>query len=189
MPGLLPPGIARYLARLQEEDSFLGLEEFHRRHAADLCHERTVYRWRARLGRELVAFPSFFVEALGLVHVHLFVVGPSRSWAGLAYAVEGVWVVRDWSRPVGYKVTTEYPIGNGKTVDLHATKDGSGVFVEVETGRSDVPANIHKCTGLPGTVVFFFTTRELADEYRPLLDQLGIQHVTPWDLDQFTAPE
>lgn len=85
--------------------------------------------------------------------------------------------------PHTYAVEHEYPVGSGKTVDLHAIKQGRELVVEVETGRSDIPANIHKCTGLPGTVIFFFTTPEAAREHAILLDSLGIQIVTPETID------
>ena len=44
----------------------------------------------------------------------------------------------------GYKVETEVPIGGGKTTDLVATKDRRRIAIEVETGNSDVIANIRK---------------------------------------------
>jgi energy-coupling factor transporter ATP-binding protein EcfA2 len=71
----------------------------------------------------------------------------------------------------GYVVTPEYPVGGGKTVDLHATRDGSSLFVEVETGRSDIAANITKCAPLAGSVVFAFTTEQLREKHRDVLLQ------------------
>lgn len=44
----------------------------------------------------------------------------------------------------GYKVEKEYPVGEGKTVDLVAEKEGERIAVEVETGKSDIISNIEK---------------------------------------------
>jgi len=48
-------------------------------------------------------------------------------------------------RECGYTVREEYPIGNGRTVDLVAQKDGKRIAIEIETGKSDAVANIRKC--------------------------------------------
>lgn len=48
-------------------------------------------------------------------------------------------------RSCGYEVQEEYPIGEGKTVDLVARKDGKTIAIEIETGKSDAAANIEKC--------------------------------------------
>lgn len=45
----------------------------------------------------------------------------------------------------GYKVKKEYPIGEGKTVDVAAVKNGEKIAIEVETGKSDAEGNIRKC--------------------------------------------
>ncbi len=50
-------------------------------------------------------------------------------------------------RDVGYAVQEEYPIGNGKTADLLARKNGKKIAIEIETGKSDAVANIRKCLG------------------------------------------
>jgi hypothetical protein len=47
----------------------------------------------------------------------------------------------------GYQVEIEKPIGEGKTVDIVATKDGANIAVEIETGKSDVEGNIFKNIG------------------------------------------
>ena len=39
------------------------------------------------------------------------------------------------------------PIGNGKTVALLATKEDRAIAFEIETGKSDVTANVRKCLG------------------------------------------
>lgn len=47
-------------------------------------------------------------------------------------------------RRKGYKVTFEYKIGEGKSVDLVAEKDRKRIAIEVETGKSDSVYNIKK---------------------------------------------
>jgi len=48
-------------------------------------------------------------------------------------------------RECGYSVQEEYPIGEGKTVDLVARKNSKTIAIEIETGKSDALANIRKC--------------------------------------------
>lgn len=57
------------------------------------------------------------------------------------------WVerVRKYYERRGYSVVAEYPIGGGKTVDLLVERGDLKFPVEVETGKSDVEANIRKC--------------------------------------------
>ena len=75
---------------------------------------------------------------------------------------------------LGYIVTEESPVGGGKTVDLHATRGTEETWVEVETGRSDIPANITKLSGLPGRKVVVFTTKTLlADHEKAAKEGLG----------------
>ena len=45
----------------------------------------------------------------------------------------------------GFDITFEKSIGEGKSVDVVATKKGKQIAVEVETGRSDILSNINKC--------------------------------------------
>lgn len=47
-------------------------------------------------------------------------------------------------RTKGYKVTFEYKIGQGKSVDIVAEKDGKKTSIEIETGKSDFIFNIKK---------------------------------------------
>jgi len=45
----------------------------------------------------------------------------------------------------GFDITFEKPIGEGKSVDVVATKNGKQIAIEVETGRSDILSNLNKC--------------------------------------------
>lgn len=47
-------------------------------------------------------------------------------------------------KQMGWQVEAEYPIGGGKTIDLVAAKDGRRIAFEVETGNSDIAANVRK---------------------------------------------
>ena len=61
----------------------------------------------------------------------------------------------------GYEVTLEYPIGNGKAVDVVAEKGNEKIAIEIETGRSNIEDNISKCTPLFSQVVVVFTKRNI----------------------------
>ena len=50
-------------------------------------------------------------------------------------------------RECGYVVQEEHPIGGGRTVDLVASKEGRRIAFEVETGKSNVVANVEKVIG------------------------------------------
>jgi hypothetical protein len=47
-------------------------------------------------------------------------------------------------RKKGFDVTYEYRIGEGKSVDVVAEKDGRKIAIEMETGKSDYLYNIKK---------------------------------------------
>jgi hypothetical protein len=70
------------------------------------------------------------------------------------------WRVRLHLERQGYVVTEEEPVGGGKTVDVHAKRGSDEVWVEMETGRSDVMANAEKCSSLAGRIVFVFTDEQ-----------------------------
>jgi len=64
---------------------------------------------------------------------------------------QGSWEHEYWKFRVGerykrdgYMVTFEYKIGDGKSVDLVAEKDGKKIAIEIETGKSDSIYNIRK---------------------------------------------
>lgn len=65
----------------------------------------------------------------------------------------------------GYSVTEEYHLGDGKRVDLLARHQDRKILIEIETGKSDVHANITKCAGL-GELVVFFTSKVARDAAR-----------------------
>jgi hypothetical protein len=65
---------------------------------------------------------------------------------------EGGLVHRYWQhrlaehlKSCGYNVEIEAPVGNGKTIDIVAERDGKRIAFEIETGNSDVATNIQKC--------------------------------------------
>lgn len=60
----------------------------------------------------------------------------------------------------GYTVTDECHVQDG-SVDLYAQRGDHEAFIEIETGKSDIQANIQKCQRLSGIVVFFFITDEI----------------------------
>src|SRR5215467_7043299 len=56
---------------------------------------------RCELGDALTYYPSVAYEALGLVHIHLFIEDPRARWEALPYAVRASWLVRG---PAGVRV-------------------------------------------------------------------------------------
>jgi len=82
----------------------------------------------------------------------------------------------------GYQTQTEIPVGDGRAVDLHGVKDDQHVYIEIETGKSDIGANIAKCASLPGPVVFFFVTSELREAWHDRIG--GALAITPTEVEQ-----
>jgi len=52
--------------------------------------------------------------------------------------------VGEYYRKKGYKVTFEYKIDKGKSVDVVAEKEGKKISIEIETGKSDYIYNVKK---------------------------------------------
>jgi len=88
----------------------------------------------------------------------------------------------------GYAVAEEFPLGGGKTADLRADRSDHVLFIEVETGRSDIAANVAKYPS-DADLIVFFTSAEVAQRYRDLvmLDRPGTRCVTPAEIDQIAA--
>ena len=61
-------------------------------------------------------------------------------------------------RQDGYDVTIEYPVGAGKTIDIYAAKSEHTIAVEIETGRSDIEANLRKCLEADVQEIIFIAT-------------------------------
>jgi hypothetical protein len=86
----------------------------------------------------------------------------------------------------GYVTSEEFPVGEGRTVDLEAKRKAHEIVIEIETGKSDINANIEKCKRLPATIVFFFVTTTLRDKWQEDLPRSAVA-LTPFDLGQFAA--
>ena len=67
-------------------------------------------------------------------------------------------------RARGYDVTEECPLGGGKAIDLVATRNGERVALEIETGKSDVLANVKKCLGAGLDKVIIMATSRKTEE-------------------------
>ena len=76
-------------------------------------------------------------------------------------------IIADRLRRQGFSVREEYPVGSGKTVDLFASRGDQRVMIEVETGRSDIPANVTKCARQDAEIVFVFTDPTIQATYAP----------------------
>ena len=92
----------------------------------------------------------------------------------------------------GYSVQEECQIGEGKTVDLVARKNGKRIAVEIETGKSDAVANVRKCLQEGFDVVLSVATsprlkHTLAAAVAPLgKDEHTLRVLTP---AEFLEPE
>jgi hypothetical protein len=78
-------------------------------------------------------------------------------------------IIADRLRTHGFSVTIEYALGGGKTVDLYAARGDEHLFIEVETGRSDIPANAAKLRGVTGHVLFVFTDARVREEHAAII--------------------
>jgi len=88
----------------------------------------------------------------------------------------------------GWHVTEEFALGGGKTADLRADRRDRTLFIEVETGRSDIAANLAKYPDDVDLVVFF-ASADVADGYRELLllDRPGTRCLTPDEVEHIAA--
>ena len=88
----------------------------------------------------------------------------------------------------GYAVAEEFPLGGGRAADLRADRNDHVLFIEVETGRSDIAANVAKYPS-DADLVVFFTSAEVAQRYRDLvmLDRPGTRCLTPTEIDRIAA--
>ncbi|MCK4873264.1 MAG: DUF87 domain-containing protein [Phycisphaerales bacterium] len=103
-------------------------------------------------------------EALGI---------PSRGVfrESIAHAYWKRWYAR-WYRERGYAVQVEAPRVGGR-VDVLAEKDGERIGIEIETGKSDVVANVRNCLAEGFDRVIVVVTRgdrtlRISDEIREL---------------------
>jgi len=87
----------------------------------------------------------------------------------------------------GWKVKAEYVIGNGKSIDLVATKAKRRLLIEIETGKSDVEANIQKCLLQPGEVVVVFTTSGAREKFSALMEKYADDGVRFVPVQDFMA--
>ena len=87
-------------------------------------------------------------------------------------------VIAKHLRTQGYEVTEEAPVGDGKTIDLVAAREGKRIAFEIETGKSDVVANVHKCldAGMEEVVVVAVSDkiREILSKVLPEKDRVGL---------------
>lgn len=97
------------------------------------------------------------------------------------------WAIKNRLSKQGYNVTEEHPVGGGKTVDLHAQRGSEVIWIEVETGRSDILANFEKCRALSGRKLFIFTSTQLRGEYATRLpDGPDLLLLTTSELEHLT---
>jgi len=64
----------------------------------------------------------------------------------------------------GYAAELEKPIGGGRTVDLVIEKEGKQTAIEIETGKSNIDANIKKCMEQDFQQIIMVGTDEKAEQ-------------------------
>lgn len=82
--------LTTFLAVLHQSRRAMGIEELAR---TNKLTARSVYRWRAALGDDLVFYPSVAFRSLGLVTLHVFIDDPSPVWRSFPYAIRAEWVL------------------------------------------------------------------------------------------------
>lgn len=93
----------------------------------------------------------------------------ARSRHGGAEHEYWKFVVAERLREQGFSVTDEYPVGSGKTVDVYAVRGDQRLIVEVETGRSDIVANVTKCAGQDAEIAFVFTNAQVRSAHEEMI--------------------
>lgn len=127
---------------------------------------------RAGLARfEPVATPSAQIKILTLTEQGRGVL--ERAGIAVARSRHGGATHEYWKAMIaahlrrhGFAVTEEDPVGGGKAVDLHAQQGSRALWIEIETGNSDIPANISKCAALQGEVIFVFTAAAVLQQHQ-----------------------
>jgi hypothetical protein len=88
----------------------------------------------------------------------------------------------------GWTVAEEFSLGAGRSADLRAERAGHVRFIEVETGRSDIAANLAKYPP-DADLVVFFTNATVAARYRDLVlrERPAARCLTPAEVDQIAT--
>lgn len=98
MVGAIPKKLPAFLRRVHQINRASGSDELAR--AAGIT-PRSAQRWHQAF-KDLTYFPNAECEALGLVHIHLFLLEPRGNWNEWPYGVQAQWVVRERSVPMLY---------------------------------------------------------------------------------------
>jgi hypothetical protein len=87
----------------------------------------------------------------------------------------------------GFTVTIEAPLGGGRTADICATNNTLALYVEVETGKSDIAANLAKYAADERLIVFLADQRLM--QLAPLLatERPSTLIINPRTLHHLTA--
>ena len=86
-------------------------------------------------------------------------------------------------RQIGYQVQLETPIGEGRSVDFTAKKNNFKIAVEIETGKSDILANIKKCLSAKFDRIILVGTNEKSEEkIRQILKENKLDTISKIDV-------
>jgi hypothetical protein len=111
-------------------------------------------------------------------------------YAGGAEHEYGKDVMAKYLQGKGYQTVKEYQVPNDGRVDVLGQRDGERVAVEVETGKSDIQANIKKTIGAGFDRVIAYATNPEAKRTveRVAGGHAGVEILTAADLESRTVP-
>jgi len=93
----------------------------------------------------------------------------------------------EYYRKEGYWVTYEYKIGEGKTVDVVAEKDGKKIAIEIDTGKSDMIYNIKKDIDYGfDQIILIPLTKNIKNKIHDQLKEFGFDKVEKIEIINLT---
>jgi len=109
---------------------------------------------------------------------------PSKRLGGVA---REYWKhrVADHLGKEGYEVQLEAPVGNGQTIDVLSERGDETLAIEIETGKSDVGANVRKCPTGRGRTVFLVTEKNILPKVEQILRESQRPGIEAWFAPDF----
>ena len=97
----------------------------------------------------------------------------------------GYWVIKTASHfeKKGYEVAREHPIKGNGAIDVLAERPGRRIAVEIETGKSDIKANLAKTIGAGfDQVVLVAVSPAAVSACQRAADEIAPDHSAPVEL-------
>ncbi len=88
----------------------------------------------------------------------------------------------------GYIVKENYPLGNGKEVDIVVEKNNEKIAIEIETGKSDILENIEKCREKEFMQIICLTiTHKLMEKVKDVLKAISTENIQVFYIKDFLS--